>query len=274
MIKRICIVILIIALLAGLYGFIEPYRVEDKVYHVSNSKIPASFTGTRIVFLVDIHHGPFFSHGRLKKIVDRVNSLEPDMVLLGGDYIHHSAVYIKPCFEELSRLEAPLGLYGVLGNHDHRKDGPLTRENMKRAGITSIDNAGVWINKGESRIRVGGVSDLLMNRPDINPALDSVTAGDFTVVVSHNPDYFAFVDPLKLSLVGLALSGHTHGWQINLPSRFKRGYKGFTGHTYNYKSGLYNIGNSTNLIVSNGIGMVFMPVRLRARPQIVVIYLN
>ena len=273
MIKRICIAVFVTVFLAGLYAFIEPYRIEDKVYHISSPDIPASFKGTRIVFLVDIHHGPFLSQTRLKKIVDRVNRLEPDMLLFGGDYIHHKAEYIKPAFEELSRLRAPLGLYGVLGNHDHNKNAPLTRESMSMAGITLIDNAGVWVNRGESRIRVGGVGDILMDWPDIDPVLDSVTTDDFVMLVSHNPDFFVVADTSKLPLVDLALCGHTHGWQINLPSRFKRRYKDFTGHTYNYKSGLYHIGKNTKLIVSNGIGTVFMPLRFRARPQIVVIYL-
>jgi len=271
LIKRICATVFIIVLLAGLHALIEPYRIENKVYNISNPQLPASFQGTRVVFLADIHHGPFFSAARLKRLVDRVNRLEPDMALLGGDYIHHSYKYIKPCFEELSRIEAPLGVFGVLGNHDHRKNAPLTRESMYAAGITLIDNAGVWVNKGESRIRVGGMSDLLMSRPDINPALEGVAADDFVIVVSHNPDVFAHVDSSKLSLVDLALGGHTHGWQINLPQRL---ISNFTSHSYNYKSGLYRIGENTKLIVSSGIGTVFAPLRLRARPQVVIINLT
>ncbi|MCL2688238.1 MAG: metallophosphoesterase [Chitinispirillia bacterium] len=273
MIKRICIAIFAFAFLAGLYALIEPYLIEEKIYPISSPRIPVSFNGTRIVFITDIHHGPFFSRGRLKKLVDRVNGLEPDMLLFGGDYIHRNERYIMPCFEELSRLKAPLGMYGVLGNHDHRKNAQLTRDAMEMAGITLIDNAGVWVNRGESRIRVGGMSDVLTDWPDIDPAVDSVTADDFVTIVTHNPDVFAFVDEYKLSLVDLALCGHTHGWQINLPYRLTRRYKHLTSHSYNYKSGRYHIGENTNLIISRGIGTVFMPLRLRARPQIVIIYL-
>ncbi|MDR0307639.1 MAG: metallophosphoesterase [Chitinispirillales bacterium] len=270
MLKKIWVFILLSAILLGVYVFIEPYRIEDKIYYMSNQQIPGSFDGFRVIFITDIHHGPFFSIGRLKNLVRRVNQLKPDMVLLGGDYIHHSAKYIKPCFEELAKLSAPLGVYGVLGNHDHRKDGALTRLCMEAAGITSIDNAGVWIERGEGRIRVGGVGDLQTDWPDIDPALDGVTHDDYVIIVSHNPDFFQFVDSARLSLVDLALSGHTHGWQVNFFPRFT--HKLVSNHSYNYRSGEYWIG-TTKLIVSNGIGAVFLPVRFRARPQLVVVNL-
>lgn len=120
--SRVLKYIVIIAALLLAYTFIEPYWLKTKTYTIASPEVPACFQKTKIVFLSDIHHGPFFSVKRLRKLVEKVNRLEPDIILLGGDYVHRDPKYIAPCFRELSRLKAPLGVYGVLGNHDHWED--------------------------------------------------------------------------------------------------------------------------------------------------------
>jgi hypothetical protein len=197
-----------------------------------------------------------------------VNLEKPDIILLGGDYVHRDAKYIAPCFEELKKLKAPMGVYGVLGNHDHWEDAELTRKRMADAGIVLADNRGFWVAKNGERIKIGGVGDYWENVHMIDPTIADVQKTDFVILMSHNPDY---AEKIVTDKVDLMLSGHTHGGQVTLfgfwaprvPSRYGQ----------RYRTGLLHL-EKLDLIVSNGIGVVTPPVRFFARPQIVTVILR
>jgi predicted MPP superfamily phosphohydrolase len=116
----------------------ETLTVRVREFVIEDETIPHAFHGFRIAFLADIHHGPFFSRGRVADLVRRVNALEPDLVLLGGDYVHRGPQYVAPCFAELGKLEARCGGYGVLGNHDSWEGPAATLAAMRRNGIGTI----------------------------------------------------------------------------------------------------------------------------------------
>ncbi len=250
------------------YAFIEPYWLAIATIPFVSPDIPASFDGTTLVFVSDIHHGPFFARWRVAKLVDKINRLHPDLVVFGGDYVHRDPKYIIPCFEELQRVQAPLGKFGVLGNHDHWENAALTRQEMLRAGITILDNLAVWIVQGQERIKIGGVGDLWEDVQDLTPTLEGVEEHDFVILVSHNPDY---AEHLTTDKIDLMLCGHTHGGQVTLfgqwapfvPSRY--GQK--------YRAGLIKTAH-TRVIVTTGVGTVTPPVRFFARPEIVKIILK
>jgi predicted MPP superfamily phosphohydrolase len=273
------------------YGFVESHRIEVKRYTVTSPDVPAGFDGTRVVLLTDIHRGAFFSQDRVRRLVERVNALRPDLVVLGGDYVYANTDYEASCFAELARLQAPLGRFAVLGNHDYceyradsgtgsssgtsdgTRPGGATDpspaiEAIRGAGITLLDNRAVWVEKAGRRIRVGGVGDYQEDTPDLAPTVEGTSAGDFVLLVSHNPDY---AEELPIGAVDLVLSGHTHGgqvtffglWAPSLPSEY--GQK--------YRTGLV-VTEATTVIVSNGIGTIFPPIRFFARPQIVEITLR
>jgi uncharacterized protein len=260
--------ILLLFIVTGLYSAIEPFWLHNKIYVIEHRDIPQAFHNTKIIFLSDIHHGPFFSRSRVRRLVDRVNAEKHDIILLGGDYVHRDRKYIIPCFEELKKLSAPLGIYGVLGNHDYWEDPNLTKEKMMESGIAIANNQAFWVEKGKERIKIGGVGDYLEDVQDINPTIGDVQKNDFVILLSHNPDYAARLNTDKIDLI---LSGHTHGGQVTLvgwwaplvPSKY--GQK--------YRTGLVDLGKFI-LIVSNGIGVITPPVRFFARPQIVTVILK
>ncbi|MBA1336304.1 MAG: hypothetical protein HPY66_2739 [Firmicutes bacterium] len=266
--RKIFFILIAVALLVLAYTFIEPYRLEMNSIDIISRDIPVAFNGTRIVFISDIHHGPFFSRERLRGLVTTINSINPDIVLLGGDYVHRDAKYIEPCFQELSSLKAGLGKFGVLGNHDHWEGKDLTLQSMRKAGITAIDNKAQWLYKDGARIRIGGVGDLWGDVQDILPTVEGAEESDFIILVSHSPDYVERITTRKIDLV---LSGHTHGGQVTLfglwapliPSQY--GQK--------YRSGMIET-DYTRVIVSNGVGTITPPVRFFARPQVNIINLK
>lgn len=257
--------LLFILLLA--YCIVEPYLLTVHSIEYINGDIPDGFDGKRIVFVSDIHHGPFFSIKRVRKTVAMINSLHPDIVLLGGDYVHRNRRYIKPVFSELAYIRSGLFTGGVLGNHDHWESASMTLKAMNTAGISILDNNAFWVGEESSRIRIGGVGDMFENIQNTGITLEGVLDSDFVIVVSHNPDYFSSLSDRRVDLV---LSGHTHGGQVTffglwaplMPIKDRSHWKGF------YK------GKQTDLFITTGVGTITPPVRFFARPEIVEILLK
>jgi uncharacterized protein len=255
-------------------GYIESRAIEDKSYTVTSADIPREFDGLTIVLLTDIHESWFFSEDRVRDVVARVNSLDPDLVLLGGDYVDRNIADEYTCFSALAELKAPLGVYAVTGNHDYDEsdDGTNSAATITaastEAGIELLDNRGMWLEKDGTRIRLGGVADLQEGDPDVGPALEGTSPEDFVLLLSHHPD---FAETLAPDSVDLMLSGHTHGGQITLFGLWAPMVPSDYGQKY--RSGEVTNG-STTVIVSNGVGSTVLPVRLFARPQLVIITLE
>jgi uncharacterized protein len=215
-----------------------------------------------VAFLTDIHHGPYVDLDFVRHCVRTANLLDPDLILLGGDYILREAKYAGPCFEALAGLKAPYGVYGVLGNHDYWHGVGPVKAGFKSAKITELTNAGVWLTRHGDRLRLGGIDDLWAGAPDCDLALGDATQGDACVLVSHNPDY---AEHLRDRRVGLMLSGHTHGGQVAFP--------GFTppwvpsAYGAKYLRGRVEA-PTTTVYVSRGLGMAGVPVRFGSRPEI------
>lgn len=257
------IILLFIAILVG-YMFIEPYWVETKEITIQSDQIPPNFDGKKIVYLSDIHASPYYSQERVDNLVNRVNAMNPDLILLGGDYVSGDDSYVNGTIESLSHLHAPLGIYAVLGNTDPQDYTWWALRNS--TNIIDIGNMGDWVGNSDGQIRIGGLGSE-NDKQDPEAAIGDATPTDFVILLKHEPDYF---DQINKSEVDLVLSGHTHGGQVTffglwapiLPANGKK-----------YISGEYKKDNST-LIVSNGIGTTGLPLRFFARPQIVVITLE
>jgi predicted MPP superfamily phosphohydrolase len=256
-------------------GFADSFRLEVAQYTCESPELPAAFDGTRVVLLTDIHCGRFYSEERVRRLVDRVNELRPDLILLGGDYVYDGTKYEASCFAEFARLDAPLGCFAVLGNHDYGdrdsdSPGPDSAiEAATEAGITLLRNQAVWIEKDGQRVRVGGVADYWEDRPRLAPIVAGTKTSDFVLLVSHNPDYS---EDLPAGAVDLVLSGHTHGGQVTLFGSW--GFLVPSIYGQKYRTGVVK-NEATTVVISNGIGTsTIVPIRLFAPAQIVVITLR
>lgn len=239
---------------------IEKIVLKEYVYR--SLDVPESFDGTRIIFLSDIHHGKCFSTEKLRGLVEMTNNLYPDLILLGGDYVDRDPNRIYSFFHEAAAFSAPLGVYGVLGNHDRWTDGDLSEKCMKDAGINLIDNRAVWIERDGSRIRVGGVGDLTTSTQDLKPMLEGTKKEDLMILVTHHPDYAMQLPSDKIDIM---LCGHTHGGQVSFRGKWVPPWPGSA--KLKYLTGVVKEG-STTIIISNGIGTVGPPIRIMAKPQI------
>jgi uncharacterized protein len=253
---------------AASYGLFEASWVQIERPVVQMPQLPRAFDGLRVAFLTDIHHGPFTSLDFITSVVRTTLTLQPDVIVLGGDYSYRDVKYIRPCFEVLSKLQAPLGVFGVLGNHDYKYGLEETRSAMAEAGVVELTNAGLWLKRRGARLRLGGVDDLWYGQPDARPALGDATAADACLLVSHNPD---FAETLRDHRVGLVLSGHTHGGQGVVPG----GGAPFVPSRYGekYLKGLVEA-PATTVYISRGLGTVAGPMRYNSRPELTLLTLR
>src|ERR1700728_79682 len=109
--------------------------------------LPAPFRGTTVALLADVHHGPYVPLSYIRHVVAMTNALQPDIVVLAGDYVHQSDHYIEPGIAELGKLTAPMGRFAVRGNHDNRNFTPITRYALAEANLPDLNNTGTWLER-------------------------------------------------------------------------------------------------------------------------------
>lgn len=248
----------------------------------------------RIVALADIHAcRPWMPPERIAELVERANALEPDVIVLLGDYVSGTALatdWVKATewAPVLGGLKAPLGVHAVLGNHDWWEDlaaqkagkGPtIARAALEKAGIPVLENDAVRLEKDGKPFWIAGLGDQLALRPgkrwgrkgfhgldDLKGTLEKITDHAPAILLAHEPDIF----PKVRQRISLTLSGHTHGGQVRLfgyapvvPSRFGNRYA--YGHIEE---------DGRHLIVSGGLGCSILPVRFGMPPEILSIELG
>ena len=229
-------------------------------------RLPAAFAGTTIALIADIHHGVPNRLTYVQRVVRLANSLQPDIVVLGGDSVHRHRSYVAPCFAALGNLRSQqYGVCGVLGNHDHWSGAGAVRAAMADSGIVELSNRGFWIEKDDQRLRIAGVDDLWEGNQFLNHALADTQDHEVAILLSHNPDYTELVDDPR---VGLVLSGHTHGGQVVLP--LVGAPRVPSSYGQKYLQGLVKT-DVTQVYVTRGVGSIGpmdLPVRFCCPPEI------
>jgi len=243
---------------------LEPSWLAREQVKVRLPNPAPSLSGLRIVFLSDLHCGPHVDPPHIRRAVRMAREAAPHLVLLGGDFVSGSAAYADACARELASLQAPLGVYACLGNHDYWTDPDAVTEALHRAGIRVLRNAGLEV---ADRLWVAAVDDVWEGQPSLEAALRGMPTGALAVLLAHEPDYADTV--AADGRIALMLSGHTHGGQVRLPL-FGPLVLPYLGQRY--PAGLYTLGEMT-LYVTRGVGLVAPPVRLNCRPEVTVLTL-
>ena len=273
--KRIRVALGVVAFTAGslvFWGFyVEPNRLIVRNETIQMDQWPRELNDFRVAVLSDIHAGgAFIDERKLRTIVERTNQLQPEMILILGDYISgHGGREQLPMAPEvfssiLKDLHAPLGVYSVLGNHDWWYNGRAVRESLEQNGIKVLEDEVFKVDARETSFWLVGLADLWTRPQHIQETLMQVPEGATMIVLAHNPDIF----PRLPSRVPLLLAGHTHGGQVSFPfigsvvhpSEYGQRYA--RGHIFE---------NGHHLFVTTGIGTSIMPVRCGVTPEIVLL---
>lgn len=279
----------------GGYAFgYSPMRAPKIVRYAPAIPNWPSDLNLRIAVIADIHAcDPWMSAERITSIAQATNALEPDLVVLLGDYVAGHVLVRRQVpwqawGDALGTLSAPLGVHAILGNHDWwedadamaRKSGPtFSHHALERAGITLYENDALKLEKNGQGFWLAGLGDQLAFLPvygwdrsanisldDLPGTLAKVTDDDPVILLAHEPDIF----PQVPERVALTLCGHTHGGQVRLfghspvvPSQY--GNRFAYGHV---------VEENRHLIVSGGLGCSIMPVRFGMPPELVLVELG
>ena len=265
------VVILVLIAVSALWAFfIEPNRLVVRYETIRIESWPDELSGLRIGVIGDVHTDThYINEAKLQRIVDLTNEQHPDLIVLLGDFIHggpNNPEHVAPevTARYLKNLKAPLGVYGVLGNHDWWYDGDRVRRVFESEGIPILDDEVKELNWHGKSFWLAGLADLWTRPQHVASTIAKAPAGSTIIALTHNPDIF----PSLPQNVPLLLAAHTHGGQVNIPligtpivpSRF--GSKYTAGHIFE---------NNHHLFVTTGIGTSIMRVRFRVPPEIVIL---
>ncbi len=252
----------------------EPQLVE---LEIPLARLPAAWDGCRIAQLSDFHYDPYFSAVPIRKAVAVVNDLQPDLVVLTGDFVtrsalrrkraRHDAGAIDPCVDLLRALQARMGVLAVLGNHDAMTDPNRITRTLQAHAISVLNNRSMPFQRAGRRLWLVGVDDALDGHPILPLALQGIPPNEAVVLLAHEPDFALQASRFP---VDLQLSGHSHGGQVRLPGW---GAPVLPPMGRLYPWGLHRIGDLA-LYTNVGIGTVVLPIRLNCPPEITLITLR
>lgn len=261
--------------LAGDSILLEPNRPRIVRQDFFLPRWPERLQGFTVALLSDFHYDPYFSVHPLQAAIPMVNSLRPDLILLGGDFVsvpligddRKAAFAAEPCARLLRQMTAPHGLWAVLGNHDDATDRKHVTRALQAENIQVLANQSQAIERDGARIWLAGVNDVLSRTADLSKTLRRVPADEAVILLAHEPD---FADEAAKFPIDLQLSGHSHGGQVRipllpplyLPAMAKK-----------YVWGTYRVGPLT-LYTNAGLGTIGVPMRLNCPPEITLMTLH
>ena len=258
---------------AGMLIASYPFLIERNLilvnhYHIPVSNLPISFQDFTIVHLTDLHYGFLVPESVIQWVVNKANTLQKDIIVCTGDYVHenNSTQQIDQVWPILSQLSAPLGVYSVLGNHDHWADTERSLYWLQRSG-QNLRHKAIPLERNGNRIWLGGTGDLLEDDLLVDPIFKAAPPPDCKILLAHNPDT---ADTEFKTHIDLFLCGHTHGGQVRIPFY---GAPILPVNNKDYSSG-YIQTDKTALFISRGIGWAHLPIRFNCPPEIAVLHLQ
>jgi hypothetical protein len=239
------------------------YDLEITRHQVAVEDLPPSFEGYRIAFLTDTHVASFMRRGFYREVVDQVRRHDPDLILLGGDFVSFRRHIPLMAELLLTGLEARDGVWAVLGNHDYWADRDGVIAAMTAKGVRFIVNRSVQIDRDGATIDLVGIDELYRGAPDPQTAFANTDRSRPCIGVSHHPD---IVPKLRNHRVDLLVCGHTHGGQIRFP--FFGAVIVPSKHEGRYAAG-FHVEPGVRMYVSRGLGSV-PPVRILCKPEVAI----
>lgn len=267
-------------------ALINRFNIDVEEVDVDIDQLPAAFDGFRIAQISDLHVGTYGNDTTfLSKLVTEINDLHPDIVFFTGDIVNRRSSELEPFVSTLSRINAPYGVFSILGNHDYGDyyQWPDTTAQMadrrnlvelqKEMGWNLLKNKHKFISaEGDSLLIIGveNIGDppfhVYGNLKDAYPT----PADHYTkILLSHTPAHWVWEIADSDKNIALTLSGHTHAMQISV--------LGFSPAVTRYRTwgGLYSdTSKKHKLYVNRGIGTVGFPARIGATPEITLLTLR
>ena len=227
--------VLILAAITTVYGVYQGTRIPDVVTHeVIMPGLGRDFDGLKVAMMVDIHVGSVNRRPFVQEVVDRTNALNPDVILLPGDFVDGHVKDRSGDLEPLSQLKAKYGIYAVTGNHEYYYDLHGWLETLSGFGIKWLENEHVTISSGDSRLVIAGTPDPTGGNHNTALAVEGIPENVPVILMDHQPRFAR--DNAKHG-IALQVSGHTHGGQMPVISSFiSKVNRGFVRGWYDIES--------------------------------------
>jgi uncharacterized protein len=243
---------------------------------VSFPDLPLGLDGLRIAQLSDLHGGPLVSPGTLHRWRVLAEKEQPELLLFTGDLVDSLPEELEPILEAFRGFRPPLGRFAILGNHDYFDDPRPIWRDLEREGIRCLENAAALVQRGGDTLAVIGLQDPMARNgrfrhmvfgPGPRPAeaARDLPAEAFRICLNHRPSEW---EHALAAGARLTLSGHTHGGQINPIPGFSSAR--LIGPR---TAGFYREGEDL-LYVNRGLGVVGLPIRIGAAPEIAIFTLR
>ena len=261
---------------------INRYRIDVEECEIVSKRLPTQFDNYRVVHFSDMHLETLYSHNYAQRVVDRINTLQPDIIIFSGDMVNRKATELQAYRDILAQLRAKDGIFSVMGNHDYgdfvKCSSPQERtDNLDKfhhiqasMGWNLLDNASTYIHRNNDSIVVIGVENWgeppFPQYGNLTQAYPNLHDGNFKILISHNPRHWR-AEVLPRSNIDLTLSGHTHALQMRIAQNSPASIR------YPEWGGLYQEDNQY-LYVNIGIGCTMIPTRLGATPEITLLTLK
>lgn len=283
--KNILFTVTLLIITIFLRIYFDNNSIQVSYYTVKSNKIPASMKGFKILQLSDLHSREFGNNNN--KIIEKINSENPDIIVMTGDMINKKDTNYEVFFNLANHISKNFDTYYIFGNHEQNlnyEQRKILKDKLNEFGIKVLDNEKVTITKGNDSINIYGLwfhlryykdlnmqttKDLFFGEKQIKAILGDLDTNSYNILLTHNPLY---ADTYSNWGADLILCGHIHGGMIRIP--FVGGLLSPERSFFpKYDSGKYQV-NGKILIVNRGLGYGDFKIRLFNPPEISVITLS
>ena len=239
----------------------ERHRIGMTSTTLPVAGLPQALDGLRISLITDIHHSRIVPASDVVHAIELAMSARPDLIVLGGDYVTFGdRAFVGPVAELLGALQAPHGVFAVLGNHDDDRDMAAA---LAAKGFTVLKDQRTQVTIRNETLTLAGIRFWTRRAENIARVVNG--AEGTVLLLAHDPRRLVEAANLKVPAV---LSGHTHGGQIILP-----GVGAIARRSFPVLSGLGQLGD-TSIFVSRGVGTIYVPVRINCPPEVALLTLR
>jgi len=289
-IKQLSLVVAGLSVGGFAFGVTNRYKYRVHTIKLKYPHLPTAFKGFKILQISDIHTGSFDSPQAVAHGIDRVLDQKADVIFFTGDLVNNATHEVTDPYKEIfSKLNAPSGVYSTLGNHDYGDYMSWPSDEAKKQNLEDLKklhgdmgwrllmNEHIVLERGEDKIAILGIENwgAKANFPkygDMTQATHGLKEKNipFKILLSHDPSHWEAEVRKQYQDIDLTLSGHTHGMQFGVDSKFLKWSP--VQFVYKQWAGLYQQDNQY-LYVNRGFGFIGYPGRLGILPEITVIEL-
>ena len=271
--RAVFLVMAVVFVFCGVKMYMDTTYIQDEIIKLEVENLPESLQGLRLVHISDIQGDQYTGKEEIQRYVEKVNALEPDVVIFTGDLISYGTEFIDMSAEAFSKVEAAYGTFAVVGDHDYWAGLSNVEPALESRDISLLRDENRTIDIGDNKLLLTGITQVYSKRAEaqkVKELASDTTRATLRIMAAHQISEL-LLNEAKGHDYRLLLAGHTHGGQVRVP---------FLGMTFSasereteFVSGTYSRDNLL-INVNNGLGFTLAPVRYNAPPTISVIELR